>query len=102
MRTIAIVNQKGGCGKTTTAINLSACLAQKNKKVLLVDLDPQSNASIGLKVTVEDLDRSIYDIFSQSHALEDVIIPIDQYLHSGTISIDPQCCRAGTSGESRS
>ena len=81
MRTIAIVNQKGGCGKTTTAINLSACLAQKHKKVLLVDLDPQSNASIGLKVKVEDLDRSIYDIFSQSHDLEDVIIPIDQYLH---------------------
>jgi chromosome partitioning protein len=81
MRTIAIVNQKGGCGKTTTAINLSACLAQKNKKVLLVDLDPQSNASIGLKVKVEDLDRSIYDIFSQSLDLEDVIITIDQYLH---------------------
>jgi chromosome partitioning protein len=81
MRTIAIVNQKGGCGKTTTAINLSACLAQKNKKVLLVDLDPQSNASIGLKVKVEDLDQSIYDIFSQSQDLEDVIIAIDQYLH---------------------
>jgi chromosome partitioning protein len=81
MRTIAIVNQKGGCGKTTTAINLSACLAQKSKKVLLVDLDPQSNASIGLKVKVEDLDRSIYDIFSQSHDLKDVIITIDQYLH---------------------
>lgn len=81
MRTIAIVNQKGGCGKTTTAINLSACLAQKNKKVLLIDLDPQSNASIGLKVKVEDLDRSIYDIFSQSRDLEDVIIAIDQYLH---------------------
>ena len=81
MRTIAIVNQKGGCGKTTTAINLSACLAQKKKKVLLIDLDPQSNASIGLKVAVEDLDRSIYDIFSQSHELEEVIITIDEYLH---------------------
>jgi chromosome partitioning protein len=81
MRTIAIVNQKGGCGKTTTAINLSACLAQKNKKVLLIDLDPQSNASIGLKVTVEDLDRSIYDIFSQTHNLEEVIITTDEYLH---------------------
>ena len=81
MRTIAIVKQKGGCGKTTTAINLSASLAQNNKKVLLVDLDPQSNASIGLKVTVEDLDRSIYDIFSQSLDLEKVIIPIDEYLH---------------------
>ena len=81
MRTIAIVNQKGGCGKTTTAINLSASLAEKRKKVLLVDLDPQSNASIGLKVTVEDLDLSIYDIFSQSHTLEEVIIAMDDYLH---------------------
>ena len=81
MRTIAIVNQKGGCGKTTTAINLSASLAEKRKKVLLVDLDPQSNASIGLKVTVEDLHLSIYDIFSQSHPLEEVIIPFDDYLY---------------------
>jgi len=81
MRTIAIVNQKGGCGKTTTAINLSASLAQKRKKVLLVDLDPQSNASIGLKVAVEDLDRSIYDVFTQSHQLEEVIIAIDEYFH---------------------
>ena len=81
MRTIAIVNQKGGCGKTTTAINISASLAEKRKKVLLVDLDPQSNASIGLKVTVEDLNLSIYDIFSQSHPLDEVIIVMDDYLH---------------------
>lgn len=80
MRTIAIVNQKGGCGKTTTAINLSACLAQKNKKVLLIDLDPQSNASIGLKVQVEDLEQSVYDTFSQSRSLKEVLIPIDRCL----------------------
>ena len=81
MRTIAIVNQKGGCGKTTTAINLSACLALSNRKVLLIDLDPQSNASIGLDIKVEELEKSIYDIFSESNrrALEDVIIGIDQH-----------------------
>ena len=80
MRTIAIVNQKGGCGKTTTAINLSACLAQNNKRVLLIDLDPQSNASIGLDIKVEELEKSIYDVFSESNrrSLDDVIVEIDQ------------------------
>lgn len=80
MRTIAIANQKGGCGKTTTAINLSACLTQNNKKVLLIDLDPQSHASIGLDIKVEELERSIYDIFSESNrkSLDDVILCIDE------------------------
>ena len=80
MRTIAIVNQKGGCGKTTTAINLSACLALNNKRVLLIDLDPQSHTSIGLGIKVEELEKSIYDVFSKSNRrrLDDVIVDIDQ------------------------
>jgi len=80
MRTIAIVNQKGGCGKTTTAINLSACLALKKRKVLLIDLDPQSHASIGLDIKVEELEKSIYDIFSgpSRKSLDDVILNIDE------------------------
>jgi len=80
MRTIAIVNQKGGCGKTTTAINLSACLVSNNRKVLLIDLDPQAHASIGLGVKVEELKKSIYDVFTESNrrCVEDVIITIEQ------------------------
>lgn len=79
MRTIAITNQKGGCGKTTTAINLSACLALIKRKVLLIDLDPQSHASIGLDIKVEELEKSIYDVFSESNrkSLDDVIVVID-------------------------
>jgi len=70
---IAICNQKGGCAKTTTAINLSACLAQKGYKVLLVDLDPQANASLGLGVDLENLEKSIYDVLVNNLSLESII-----------------------------
>jgi chromosome partitioning protein len=77
MRIIAVVNQKGGCGKTTTAINLSACLAQNGKQVLLIDLDPQNHASIGLDVNVETLDKSMYNVLLEDGALlEDVSIEL--------------------------
>ncbi len=62
MRSIAIVNQKGGCGKTTTAVNLASYLADFGKRVLLVDMDPQSHASIGLGVDTESLTSSTYDV----------------------------------------
>ena len=62
MKTIAIVNQKGGCGKTTVAINLASALAGLGQRVLLVDMDPQSHCAVGLAVPEEQIEQSIYDV----------------------------------------
>ncbi|MFZ1946668.1 MAG: AAA family ATPase [bacterium] len=73
MRTVAIVNQKGGCGKTTTAINLAACLALKRRTVLLVDLDPQAHATAGVGITSTDAGRTMYEVMIGETGLEKVI-----------------------------
>lgn len=72
-KTLAITNQKGGVGKTTTSVNLGACLAQLNKKVLLIDIDPQGNATSGVGVDKGDLDESIYDVLIDEVDVESVI-----------------------------
>lgn len=74
MKIIAVANQKGGCGKTTTAINLAACLGKKAQRVLLLDLDPQGHSSLGFGVFNEDA-RDLYDVFTGEIRLEEIILP---------------------------
>jgi chromosome partitioning protein len=95
MKAIAIANQKGGCGKTTTAVNLSACLAAKGKKVLLIDLDPQGSATTHLAISefdntmygarMGDLSLSQITIATEINGLD--IIPADRRLGRAEIEI---------------
>jgi chromosome partitioning protein len=71
---IAILNQKGGCGKTTTAVNLAAALANYDKRVLVVDMDPQGNATTGFGVEKNEVTRTIYSVLTGENAFEDAII----------------------------
>jgi chromosome partitioning protein len=93
MRTIAVVNQKGGCGKTTVAINLASSLAEAGQKTLLVDMDPQSHCAVGLAVPEEQIEQSIYDVLisksrNEPIKLTEVLWQIGDRLELAPASID--------------
>ncbi len=75
MRIIAVANQKGGVGKTTVAVNLSACLAKTGQRTLLVDLDPQSHCAVGLAVPEDQIELSIAEVLMPDEAGRAVQIP---------------------------
>lgn len=85
-KAIAIFNQKGGVGKTTTNINLASCLAMKGKKVLILDIDPQGNTTSGMGISKRELERTTYEVL-----INDKMPPEDAILHTGiqNLSIIP-------------
>ncbi len=93
MRTIAVVNQKGGCGKTTVSINLASALAETGQKTLLVDMDPQSHCAVGLAVPEEQIEQSIYDVLisksrNEPIKLTEILWQISDRLELAPASID--------------
>ena len=73
-RVIAVSNQKGGVGKTTSAVNIAACLAAAEKRVLMVDLDPQANACSGLGICAQDIQTSMYNILVEEAPMQSAIL----------------------------
>jgi len=87
-KTIAFVHYKGGTGKTTSCLNIAGWLVKMNKNVLVVDLDPQGNATAGLGVDRNNCENSIYDVFLGKHNMEEVILETDSKVHLVPSSID--------------
>ncbi|MFH1798240.1 MAG: AAA family ATPase [Candidatus Omnitrophota bacterium] len=88
VKTIAFVHHKGGTGKTTACINIAGWLVRMQKKVLVVDLDPQGNATAGLGVDRKSLDVSVYDVLFGQHKIEDVIVETDSGIYLAPSSLD--------------
>ena len=87
---VAVANQKGGVGKSTTAINLSSCLGEMGQKVLTIDMDPQGNTTSGMGVEKNEVENTIYELLLGESKLEDCIIPLN---------FDNLQCQSGRSGD---
>lgn len=88
VKTIAFVHHKGGTGKTTACLNIAGWLVKMRKKVLVVDLDPQGNATAGLGIDRESLDSSIYEVFFGQRTMEEVVLETDSGVYLAPSSID--------------
>lgn len=99
MRSIAIINQKGGVGKTTTAVNLGAGLAEAGKRVCVLDLDPQSHASLHLGLSLAEGDPSIYDVLTGEIRIADIRHPINDNLSVVPAHLDLAAAEMELAGE---